>query len=360
MTTTWSNFGRRNPIVTLFGIFVAWKSLVALIVLTAPGIGYDTSTSLSFSNRNDNGASDLPAIMHSPWLKFVRWDAVYFTHMSDEGHVFEQEWAFGIGLSELGLTHRLSSVVAGVLLSHLSHWLSVVQLWSLVNALSGEQKDGDSRLAFNTAVLHIISPAGVFLSTPCSESLFSFLSMSGFLSLVYALRQFDKQQTLAGSSAMVRAGFRFCAATMVRSNGILAGLPLLIEAITSALSILTKGLTKVRTAYLASLVATGLLVGVGLKTLVQQDAAVNLRLGSVALLERRSIPILDHVKSAAVPSGCSFTLALDTIRHRCATTPAFTLAWNGIIYKPTYFVNSQANVDESRNTAMCAGGPCAH
>lgn len=286
---SWSDYRNRRPVLTLFAFFAAWKSLIALIVLTAPGIGYDTSTSLLSGGSQNNVASNLPQHLSSSWTKFVRWDAIYFTHMTDQGHVFEQEWAWGVGLSttlswtagcmvakldclaaanlwtglsELGLNEMLSSTVAGILLSHMSHWLSVIQLWALTKALIGNQ--ADHTLAFNTAVLHIISPGGVFLSAPYSESLFSFLSMSGFLSFVYALRHFENQQPLTGSGHMVRAGFRFCAATMIRSNGILAGIPLLIEATTSGIGILTQGFTKVRVAYLTSLVAAGLLVGVGL------------------------------------------------------------------------------------------------
>jgi phosphatidylinositol glycan class V len=102
MNTLWSNYGRNRPILALFTLFVAWKSLIALIVLAAPGVGYDTSTSLlSALPGNGHVVSNEPEPMPRSWLKFVRWDAIYFTHMSEQGHVFEQEWAFGIGLSTL-------------------------------------------------------------------------------------------------------------------------------------------------------------------------------------------------------------------------------------------------------------------
>ena len=100
MTTLLSSYGQYRPILTLSTLFILWKAIIALIVLTAPGIGYDTSTSLLFSNNTkQNVVSDLPQSLPSAWLKFVRWDDIYFTHMAQHGHVFEQEWAFGIGLS---------------------------------------------------------------------------------------------------------------------------------------------------------------------------------------------------------------------------------------------------------------------
>lgn len=162
------------------------------------------------------------------------------------------------------MTNGLSTVAAGLLLSHISHLLSVIQLWALVKTSVGDQKQQDHRLAFNAAVLHIISPAGVFLSAPYAESPFAFLSMSGFLAFAYALQHFDKHHTFAGSANMVLAGVIFFAATMMRSNGILAGLPMLIEAITKTLSILTRRLSKMRIAQLMSIVVGGLLVGMGL------------------------------------------------------------------------------------------------
>jgi hypothetical protein len=96
----WSRYRQAHPLVALSLIFAAWKALLAVIVLAAPSIGYDTSTSLlPISGQPHNATTDVPLRMLNPLSKFVRWDAIYYTHMSDVGHVFEQEWAFGIGLS---------------------------------------------------------------------------------------------------------------------------------------------------------------------------------------------------------------------------------------------------------------------
>jgi phosphatidylinositol glycan class V len=94
-----SIYTNRDQLLALFGLFIAWKGLILLIVFSSPGIGYDTSASLSGKTGNELILDETPMHFSSQWLKFVRWDAIYFTHMAQQGHIFEQEWAFGVGLS---------------------------------------------------------------------------------------------------------------------------------------------------------------------------------------------------------------------------------------------------------------------
>jgi GPI mannosyltransferase 2 len=63
---------------------------------------------------------------------------------------------------------------------------------------------------------------------------------------------------------MILTGLRFCAGTVVRSNGILAGIPFLVEAISAALAILSRGMSSLQINRLISLVLGGILVGFGL------------------------------------------------------------------------------------------------
>ena len=79
--------------------FIVWKAFLLLLALFSPGPGYDTSTSLLGGQRLSIGLDEAPENLRPHVLKLVRWDAIYFTQMSSRGHVFEQEWAFGIGLS---------------------------------------------------------------------------------------------------------------------------------------------------------------------------------------------------------------------------------------------------------------------
>jgi Gpi18-like mannosyltransferase len=160
-------------------------------------------------------------------------------------------------------------IAGGLLVSHCAHWLAVVQVWALAKCLIGggdAQKRTDSYVPFCSAVLHILSPAGIFLSAPYTESLFAFLHISGLLVYVYAVQYFNHARALSGCLAMVTAGLFFGAATMIRSNGILAGIPYLIEAVTTALAVMSQGFSVTRISRLASVVIGGSLVAVGMIT----------------------------------------------------------------------------------------------
>lgn len=82
------SLSRERPILAITIIFVVWKAAIAIITATSLNPGYDTSTTLL---DWPEGSLVLP--------KFVRWDAIYFTQMAEHGHIYEQQWAFGIGIS---------------------------------------------------------------------------------------------------------------------------------------------------------------------------------------------------------------------------------------------------------------------
>ena len=82
--------------------FMAWKLILLCIPLTSPGPGYDTSTVLLF--RDLNLAQAIPESgweLASPLNNLVRWDAIYFTQLAKHGYLWEQEWAFGWGFTNL-------------------------------------------------------------------------------------------------------------------------------------------------------------------------------------------------------------------------------------------------------------------
>jgi phosphatidylinositol glycan class V len=129
-------------------------------------------------------------------------------------------------------------VLTGTILSHAAHWLSVILLWSIARISIDSKSVQRSSLAFVAATLHIISPAGIFLSAPYGEGLFSCLNMLGF----YLYISHDSPEPLIMQKTPVRkllAGMAFGLATMIRSNGLLSGLPFLLDAMDCLLKLLS-------------------------------------------------------------------------------------------------------------------------
>jgi phosphatidylinositol glycan class V len=100
---SWYNAVRQPhhaPLSSLVLLFIGWKLLLLTIAFSSPGLGYDTSTRILFQSRG------LPLLdTHTPTAgerfaeKLVRWDAIYFTTIASQGYTFEQEWAFGWGVT---------------------------------------------------------------------------------------------------------------------------------------------------------------------------------------------------------------------------------------------------------------------
>ncbi|ORY61537.1 GPI mannosyltransferase 2 [Pseudomassariella vexata] len=215
----------------LIQAFLAWKSLLLLIAVSS-GLGpgaYDTSSTLL--------SPDAVSFKESPFdlaTRLTRWDAIYFVQNARRGYVFEQEWAFGGGLPTvisgvvkllgavgIGNTGSLESWI-GVSISHVSHLLSVLVLYQL-----GLKVLREPRLSFIAALLHVISPAGLFLSAPYNESAFALLSFTGYLLFAHGL---GSRGTLNDLS-ILGSGIVFGLATTFRSNGLLSGIPFAVYAI---------------------------------------------------------------------------------------------------------------------------------
>ena len=81
-----------------------------------------------------------------------------------------------------------------------------------------------SRFAFLTALLHILSPAGLFLSAPYAESSFSFFNFTGFFIYVRSHQERRRGRHGRGDILLAASGVVFGLACMMRSNGLLSGL----------------------------------------------------------------------------------------------------------------------------------------
>lgn len=88
----------------------------------------------------------------------------------------------------------------------------------------------DSRWALAAALLHVLSPAGLFLSAPYAESACSLLSFTGWLLLVKScVRTGTSVSSLPRDALTLLAGLFFGLATYFRTNGLLNGAPLAFD-----------------------------------------------------------------------------------------------------------------------------------
>jgi phosphatidylinositol glycan class V len=108
--------------------------------------------------------------------------------------------------------------LAGIVVANTAHLLSTLVLYRL-----GWVVWRDQTLSLVAALLHIISPAGLFLSAPYAESSFALLAFSGYL--LFALSCRAERQPTRRDLYTVLAGVLFGLATAFRSNGILNGIP---------------------------------------------------------------------------------------------------------------------------------------
>jgi phosphatidylinositol glycan class V len=133
--------------------------------------------------------------------------------------------------------------VAGIVTSNFCHLLSVIVLYRLLTiTVSSAQRH---RISFVATVLHILTPASLFLSAPYTEALFSLLNFTGMLLYAQSKAQAQAQARCSAQQDVYKlgSGVFFASATLVRSNGLLSGLILLYDVMGYLPSVLSRRLT---------------------------------------------------------------------------------------------------------------------
>lgn len=152
----------------------------------------------------------------------------------------------------------------GVGLSHLAHFLSVLVLHRLTQNVFSSKADVHQAVSFIAAALHVISPAGVFLSAPYAEPTFSLLNMTGYGIYLSALFDEDAGRCFLRDAKFIVAGITFMAATLVRSNGILSGCLFAYDAALGLAQIMSQGPSNNNIHRLCFVIAGGSIVSLGL------------------------------------------------------------------------------------------------
>lgn len=131
-----------------------------------------------------------------------------------------------------------SEAGVGIIASHIFHFLSVLMLHQITLLVSPATFQSEVPLmAWLAAGLHIISPAGIFLSAPYAESAFSFLNFAGCLAYVKSVVNQAESKHAMANAAVSLSGIVFGLATTLRGNGLLSGLTLIYDAVTCLSSI---------------------------------------------------------------------------------------------------------------------------
>ena len=129
--------------------------------------------------------------------------------------------------------------LAAIILAHVFHLLSVLMLYELtLIARLKPTTTRDSAFCLLTASLHIISPAGMFLSAPYAESPFSFLNFAGYYFYAQAVLKHGEGREGQRDLLVLLSGVVFGIATTFRGNGLLSGLLLVWDALSCGTRIL--------------------------------------------------------------------------------------------------------------------------
>ncbi|KAK8131785.1 hypothetical protein PG984_008223 [Apiospora sp. TS-2023a] len=260
-----SGHSERQQSQALVRAFVIWKSVLLLVVAGSSlgGPPYDTSTTLVSPRALDfnESAFDLST-------KLTRWDAIYFMENARRGYLFEQEWAFGSGMPFLisTVTRALAYLglepigqwesLIGTCIAHASHLLAVLVLHRL-----GLKICKDPKTSFVAALLHIVSPAGIFLSAPYQESPCALFCFLGYLLLAHGC--LGHSRSIRKDAAIVSSGIVFGLATLFRSNGLLSGVSFAAFALAELHRLATTSMSLVNIRRLAALGVGGLSVAMG-------------------------------------------------------------------------------------------------
>lgn len=151
--------------------------------------------------------------------------------------------------------------MAGVLLSNLSHLGAVVALYAFVHDAIPSDSAGRQHIAFIAACLHTVSPAGLFLSSSCGEGPFAFATFLGIWFYVRAQKN-SASSSIHTALCTLLAGSCFAVSSLIRSNGLLNGTILLLDAVVHVQRIFVSRSTA-RIPQLLSAIVAGSLIAVG-------------------------------------------------------------------------------------------------
>ena len=171
--------------------------------------------------------------------------------------------------------------------SHFSHALSVFVLYQLSRLISVKAPPSQSsKFALLAASLHIISPAGIFLSATYAEATFALLNFTGMFIYALSLEYHEKNNHGLRDLMILASGLTFGIATSLRTNGLLSGSLFLYDAVEPVLQLLRFKRLKENLRRLCFNIVAGFLTAMG--SLIPQYLAYRVYCIDTPLQNRRS------------------------------------------------------------------------
>ena len=143
------------------------------------------------------------------------------------------------------------------------HYLAMLLVWRISHMLLSHPKGNQQSMPFVAAVLYTVSPAGVFLSAPYTESLFAFCNLLGAYLYMLSLHSWRCSKVATYCILLLASGVVFGVATVIRSNGILSGALFAFDALEVLSEIHTNGASRNGLLKLALLIISGSTVAAG-------------------------------------------------------------------------------------------------
>lgn len=224
-----------KSIAQVTGTFVALKTVLFALLGLQP-IEFDTSSNLLFPNTTAGVSEDVSRLVdfyENILKKSCIWDTVFHVtgaKRADFTPDYEHEWAFGVGWNRVirtvsdALFTKVSNdyekyTLGAVFTSTASHYIGCILFYYLTMLVYPSLLGGASSqltlksldfFARKSAMLYVITPAGVFMSAGYAEPLFACLSFLGLI--------------LRALNWPTVAGFIFGLSCLIRSNGLFWGL----------------------------------------------------------------------------------------------------------------------------------------
>ncbi|KAL7319842.1 ER membrane glycoprotein subunit of the GPI transamidase complex-like protein [Mucor circinelloides] len=186
-------------------------------------IGLAIATYFFTGSYDSSGEIQLGTAAKCALNVFLRWDALYFLHIAENGYVYEQETAFFPVMPLLAkllantvflplqrlLGNRYTLLLAGVAVANVSFVLAAGALYKLTLAVLPKSK----QLAYVSSIAFCLSPPAMFMSSFYTESTFALMTFTGMRWIIE--KKYTQSALIWGiasgvrSNAVVYAGFFF-------------------------------------------------------------------------------------------------------------------------------------------------------